>query len=208
LRYGGTEHRLSFWFIGQHLNNLPSNINTDYRHIAKPWPLGAILWSRESDRFKYLTRQNTSSNRKPAIQMTLNKYLFVIANLCLGCHVTKQVEYAACESYHRGLFVQNKYNNSGLGHWTSMSFLTSRTDTSERVITTGAFLPHDTSYYRINWRTACKYELTYVSSTNKFLDSLINKDPSIGTIQCAIVKDGNGYYIKKCDEEADTVWIR
>jgi hypothetical protein len=43
LRYGGIEHRLSFWFIGQHLNNLPGDINTDYRHIAKPWPLCASL---------------------------------------------------------------------------------------------------------------------------------------------------------------------
>jgi hypothetical protein len=25
------------------LNNLPGGINTDYRHVAKPWPLAAIL---------------------------------------------------------------------------------------------------------------------------------------------------------------------
>src|SRR5690349_3858273 len=42
LRYAGIEHGLSCWFIGQLLNNLPSDINTDYRHIAKPWPLAAI----------------------------------------------------------------------------------------------------------------------------------------------------------------------
>jgi ketosteroid isomerase-like protein len=42
LRYGGIEHGLSFWFIGQLLNNLPGDINTDYRHIAKPWPLAAM----------------------------------------------------------------------------------------------------------------------------------------------------------------------
>jgi hypothetical protein len=48
LRYGGTEYGLSFWFIGQLLNNLPSDINTDYRHIAKPWPLVASV-SNHSD---------------------------------------------------------------------------------------------------------------------------------------------------------------
>ena len=41
LRYGGIEYGLSFWFIDQLLNNLPGDINTDYRHIAKPWPLYA-----------------------------------------------------------------------------------------------------------------------------------------------------------------------
>ena len=30
------------WIIGQLLYNLPGDINTDYRHIAKPWPLAAI----------------------------------------------------------------------------------------------------------------------------------------------------------------------
>jgi hypothetical protein len=31
------------WIIGQLLCNLPGDINTDYRHIAKPWPLYAIF---------------------------------------------------------------------------------------------------------------------------------------------------------------------
>jgi hypothetical protein len=43
LQYGGIEYRLSCGFIGQLLNNLPSDINTDYRHIAKPWPLAASI---------------------------------------------------------------------------------------------------------------------------------------------------------------------
>ena len=30
------------WIIDELLNNLPSDINTDYRHIAKPWPLAAM----------------------------------------------------------------------------------------------------------------------------------------------------------------------
>jgi hypothetical protein len=30
------------WIIGQLLNNIPSDINTDYRLCAKPWPLAAI----------------------------------------------------------------------------------------------------------------------------------------------------------------------
>jgi hypothetical protein len=42
LQYGGIEHGLSCGIIGQLLNNLPGDINTDYRHIAKPWPLVAI----------------------------------------------------------------------------------------------------------------------------------------------------------------------
>jgi hypothetical protein len=31
------------WIIDELLNNLPSDINTDYRHIAKPWPLYATF---------------------------------------------------------------------------------------------------------------------------------------------------------------------
>jgi hypothetical protein len=32
----GSNMGLGFWFIDQFLNNLPGDINTDYRHIAKP----------------------------------------------------------------------------------------------------------------------------------------------------------------------------
>jgi hypothetical protein len=42
LRYGGIEHGLSCGIIVELLNNLPGDIITDYRHIAKPWPLAAI----------------------------------------------------------------------------------------------------------------------------------------------------------------------
>ncbi len=66
----------------------------------------------------------------------------------------------------------------------------------------------DTSYHRLTWLTPCSYELTYVSSTNNFVDSLIKEKILSHKQKYFIKKATENYYIQERDKERDTIWIR
>lgn len=140
--------------------------------------------------------------------MHLKALLLLTASFITGCLATRNLTDSKCKLYQTGSFIQNEYNESGLGHWKKMSFLISRTDSTEFIVSKRNILPDDTSYYNIKWLTPCSYELTYVSSTNTWVDSLVKKKLLSEKQTYFIIKATEKYYIQKEDDEKDTIWIR
>lgn len=140
--------------------------------------------------------------------MYLKALLLLTSYFMTGCQTSKHLQDSRCESYHTGSFIQNEYNESGLGHWKKMSFLISRTDSTELIISKTNILPDDTSLYYIKWLTPCSYELSYVSSTNTWVDSLIKIKILPERKTYFIIKATEKFYIQKQDNEKDTVWTR
>jgi hypothetical protein len=89
-----------------------------------------------------------------------------------------------------------------------MSFLITRTKSAETIVSTTTILSNDTSYYSIKWLTSCSYELTYVSGTNTWVDSLSKNRLLPGKQKYFIIKGTEKYYIERQDDQKDTVWIR
>jgi hypothetical protein len=140
--------------------------------------------------------------------MRFERVLLLTPIFFIGCQATQRIQESTCKMYQTGNFIQNEYNNSGLGHWRKMSFLINRTNSSETIISTKTILPDDTSYYSIKWLTPCSYELTYISSTNMWVDSLIKNRLLPDKQKFFIIKGNEKYYIQRQDDEKDTVWIR
>lgn len=140
--------------------------------------------------------------------MNFNRILLITSFFFIGCQATKQIENSTCTLYKKGNFVQYEYNDSGMGHWRKMSFLITRTDTTEIIISKMTILPDDTSYYHIRWSTPCSYEQTYISSTNKWVDSLVKEKSLPEKRTYFITKAKEKYYIQKQDNKKDTIWIR
>lgn len=125
-----------------------------------------------------------------------------------GCQVTKRIPDSTCKLYQTGNFIQNEYNDSGLGHWRKMTFLINRTNSTETVISTRTIVPDDTTYYSIKWLTPCSYEFTYISSTNTWIDSSMKKILLSTKRKCFIIKGNEKYYIQRQDDQKDTIWVR
>lgn len=108
-----------------------------------------------------------------------------------------------CSEFRSGRYIFNLYNESGLGHWTKLTYFIIRNDSSELV--TSTHFPQDTSIYRVTWIGDCEYK-TLLLNPKISLDSfLVNKHP-LG-INNTITKATNKYFIIKNDGNTrDTIW--
>jgi hypothetical protein len=68
----------------------------------------------------------------------------------------------------------------------------------------------DTSYYDVKWLTPCSYEMSFIRSTNKYLDSLVKGKAFSVKHKISIVESNSRFYIKQIDKQKrlDTVWVR
>lgn len=142
------------------------------------------------------------------IVLIFERLLLLTSIFLAGCQTIKKIPDSTCRTYQTGNFIQNEYNDSGLGHWRQMSFLINRSNSSEIIISSKTILPGDTSYYSIKWLTPCSYELTYISSTNNFVDSLIKAKLLPDKRKYFIIEGNERYYIHKQGVEIDTIWVR
>src|SRR5690606_41737294 len=94
-------------------------------------------------------------------------FLLVCLYFLAGCLNTRNIPEAKCRLFRTGNFIQNEYNESGLGHWKKMSFLIYRNDSSEFIISKTNILPDDSSYYKIKWLSSCSYEQIYISRSEE-----------------------------------------
>ena len=140
--------------------------------------------------------------------MYLKAFLLMCLHFIAGCSNTRNISDSKCRLFQIGNFIQNEYNESGLGHWKKMSFLISRNDSSEFIISKRNTLPDDSSYYKIKWLSSCRYEQTYISSTNAWVDSLIKTKLLSEKETYSIIKATEKYCIQKHHGERDTLWIR
>lgn len=134
----------------------------------------------------------------------------LVLHTITGCRATQGITASECQLYQAGNFIQNEYNNSGIGHWRKMSFLINRTDSTERV-SDGASdgnIWRDTTYYKIKWLSPCSYERTYISGTNTWVDSLVKRGIVPDKQKCFIMEGNGKYYIQKVDKQKDTIWIQ
>jgi len=135
-------------------------------------------------------------------------FLLVCLYFLAGCLNTRNIPEAKCRLFRTGNFIQNEYNESGLGHWKKMSFLIYRNDSSEFIISKTNILPDDSSYYKIKWLSSCSYEQIYVSSNNKWVDSLVRAKLLTEKETYFIIKATEKYCIQKHNGAKDTLWIR
>jgi hypothetical protein len=136
-----------------------------------------------------------------------NICLIILASL-VSCRTIKISE-NSCKLYQKGIFEQNAYNNSGLGHWRKLTYLINRSDSTETVISLlTKIFPADTTYFRIKWIDECSYETTYLSGGGHWLDSLIRNKKIPDRWKCSIIKGTDKFYIQKRDRQIDTMWIK
>jgi hypothetical protein len=135
--------------------------------------------------------------------------IFLIILACLVSCRTMKISENSCKLYQKGIFEQNAYNNSELGHWRKLTYLINRSDSTETVISLPTkIFPADTTYYKIKWIDECSYETTYLTGGSHWLDSLIRNKKIPKTWKCSIIKGTDKFYIQKRDRQIDTMWIK
>jgi hypothetical protein len=137
--------------------------------------------------------------------------LTLFCTLIFSCRVTKKIDESKCNLNQVGNFVEYSFNNSGMAHWKKISYLISRTELREMIISQVDILSEsDTSYYDVKWLTPCSYEMSFIRSTNKYLDSLVKGKAFSVKHKISIVESNSRFYIKQIDKQKrlDTVWVR
>jgi hypothetical protein len=134
--------------------------------------------------------------------------ILLLLILFTGCSVMKPSE-ELCGQYQNGTFKQYVYNNSGLGHWKRMTYVTNRVDSFQTIITISNLLPPDTLYYSIKWLNPCSYEINYIKGADDWLDSLLKNKHIPPSKSYRISKATPMYYIQSYDrKQKDTLWIQ
>ena len=111
-----------------------------------------------------------------------------------------------CNNYRTGSFVRYIYNKSGLGHWTRAEIFIQRNDSIETQVIQN--FPQDTIFYRIQWKTPCRYELHFLKATNTTADTIIRYYSKRPVLKYSIQQGNETYYIEKKDKKTDTIWLR
>ena len=93
------------------------------------------------------------------------------------------------------------YNESGLGHWTKLTYFISRNDSLE--IVTSTHFPKDTAINKITWTGACEYKLLRLNPKIDLDSFLIRQNPN-GTSHI-IVNATEDYFIVKNFGRKDTI---
>jgi len=125
-----------------------------------------------------------------------------------GCSALKPSD-ISCDQCHKGTFKEYIYNNSGLGHWKEMTYITNRCDSFETIITISNFFPSDTLYYGIKWLSPCSYRLNYIKGANHWLDSLLKSKFFSTSETYRISQVTSMYYIQSTNrKQKDTLWIQ
>ena len=119
-----------------------------------------------------------------------------------SCTATKPTP-ENCREFRSGRYIFNKYNKSGLGHWSKLTYFITRMDSLE--FETATHFPNDTSIYRIAWTGACEYR-SLLLNPKMDLDSFFVKTYPSGT-KHTIIKATDDYYIAKRNRnDRDTIW--
>lgn len=143
----------------------------------------------------YATSKSNMNRMKILITATLTFFAF------LKCTVTKLAP-QQCDEFRSGSYVYNMYNESGLGHWTKLTYFITRND-SLKIVTSNHF-PQDTSIYRITWTGTCEYKSLLLNPKFDFDSFLVRRNPT-GT-RHTIVKAADDYFIVKQFGRKDTLW--
>ena len=133
------------------------------------------------------------------------KYLIRATLLTLtfySCTATK-LPFQKCSDFRSGRYFSNMYNESGLGHWTKLTYYITRSDSLEFVTSTQ--FVNDTTIYKVTWTGDCEYKLLLLNPKTKLDSLLITRHPT--GINNTVVKATDDYFIiKNYSDTKDTVW--
>ena len=133
--------------------------------------------------------------------MKVSVKIVLLTLVLYGCTLTR-LPTDRCSEFRSGRYIYKVYNQSGLGHWTELSYFITRNDSLEMV--TSAHFPQDTAIKRIIWTGSCEYKSVLLNPATN-LDSFMVQQYPDGT-RHAIVNVADDYFIIKNYGRKDTIW--
>lgn len=126
----------------------------------------------------------------------------IIVLLFISCVATAQSN-ANCESFRSGIFYH--YSNSGV-----LTYVREGSTQTEINLQSG-----DTSVWKLDWKSNCRYMLTYLHGTGP-LEQISKTVKGKFTVDVEIVESTSDYYVYKTAEDVkthsvatiDTLWLK